>query len=195
MLVQLSDQITEYFDAEELADLIFRLNIGDGHIGGATNAARARELVNYCRRHGRMDELIAMCRQLRHHVVWADPEPETAPPADVGPSNVNNFGPPPTGPAANVPTVMPGTFQPPQVPGMFWMAYPNTWYGPFYGYFIGWMSVGGFQVWHPMMGPIMYPDPFHQLQRSMWLRLFNSPFNVYVDGSSNGYVFGQYSPY
>ena len=191
MIVQLSDQITEYFNAEELADLIFLLNIGDGHIGGATNAARARELVSYCRRHGLIDELVAVCRRLRPHVVWPDPDPEAAPPTEA-----SSFGAPPTGGVTtNIPTTMPGTFQPPQVPGMFWMAYPNTWYGPFYGYFIGWMSVGGFQVWHPMMGPIMYPDPFRQLQRNMWVRLFNSPFNVYVDGGPNGYVFGQYSPF
>lgn len=199
--VQLSDQINEYFNAEELADLLFRLNIADGNIGGATNAAKARELVNYCRRHGRMDELVVMCRQLRRHVFWADPEPAAAPPSNVGTSDVGtsdggNFGTPPaTGASANIPTAMPGTFQPPQVPGMFWMAYPNTWYGPFYGYFIGWMSVGGFQVWHPMMGPLMYPDPYRQMQRNMWVRLVNSPFNVYVDGGPNGYVFGQYSPF
>jgi hypothetical protein len=77
---------------------------------------------------------------------------------------------------------------------MFWMTYPNTWYGPFYGYYIGWMVVGGFQVWHPMMGPMVYPDPYRQIQRNMWVRLFNTPFNVYVDGSPNGYVFAQYSP-
>lgn len=191
MIVQLSDQISEYFNAEELADLCFRLDIRYDNLAGNTNAARARELTDYCRRHGRLDELVAMCRQLRRHVVWADPEPEAVPTAGAG-----NFGAPPAGGVStNIPTTMPGTFQPPQVPGMFWMAYPNTWYGPFYGYFIGWMSVGGFQVWNPMMGPITYPDPFHQLQRNMWVRLFNSPFNVYVDGGPNGYVFGQYSPF
>jgi hypothetical protein len=82
----------------------------------------------------------------------------------------------------------------PQVPGMFWMAYPNTWYGPFYGYFLAWDRAGGFYVWDPYLGQIPYPDPFVQVQRNAWLRLPNSPFNICVDGST-GNVFGQYNPY
>ena len=81
-----------------------------------------------------------------------------------------------------------------KVTDMFWMAYPNTWYGPFDGFSIGWMPTGGFQVWHPMMGAIVYPDPFNQLQRNMWVRLYNTPFNVYVDGGLGSYVYAQYSP-
>lgn len=188
--VQLSDQINDYFNAEELEDLCFRLGIQYDNLPGSTNSAKARELTEYCRRHGRLSELVAHCRQLRSHVLWAEPEtPQQTK------EQMNVFGDPGTGtPDANMPTTMPGGPQPPQVPGMFWMPYPNTWYGPFYGFFIGWMAMGGFQVWHPMMGPIMYPDPYGQLQRNMWVRLFNSPFNVYVDGGPSGYVFAQYNP-
>jgi hypothetical protein len=190
--VQLSDQINDYFNAEELADLCFRLDIQYDNLAGGTNQAKARELTDYCRRHGRVAELVVACRQLRPHVLW--PEPETAAPASS--AGQPGFGSPTAGnaPTTNLPTGMPAGPQPPQAPGMFWMAFPNTWYGPFYGHFIGWMAMGGFQVWLPMMGPIVYPDPFHQIQRNMWVRLFNSPFNVYVDGSPNGYVFAQYSP-
>lgn len=188
--VELSDQINDYFNADELADLCYRLGIEYDNLPGATKGAKARELVDYCRRHGRIEELIAAGRQLRPHVLWADPDYAPTPSPEQA-----NFGGPPTGtPVSNIPSVMPGGPLPPQVPGMIWLAYPNTWYGPFYGYFIGWMSVGGFQVWHPMMGPIVYPDPYRQLQRNMWVRLFNSPFNVYVDGGPNGYVYAQYSP-
>jgi hypothetical protein len=81
----------------------------------------------------------------------------------------------------------------PRVPGMFWLAYPNVWYGPFYGYALMLNSAGGFYVWDPYQGAMPYPDPFKQIQRSSWLRLQNSPFNVCVEGST-GYVFGQYSP-
>jgi hypothetical protein len=147
-------------------------------------------LTDFCRLHGRLEELIAACRKLRPHVLWTDPDVATNVPIE----QPGFGGPPSPGGASAVPTTMPMGNQPPQVPGMFWMSFPNTWYGPFYGYFIGWMAVGGFQVWHPMMGPIVYPDPFRQLQRNMWVRLFNSPFNVFVDGSPNGYVFAQYSP-
>jgi hypothetical protein len=192
--VKLSDQISEYFNAEELADLCFRLGLQYDNLAGGTVSAKARELTDYCRRHGRMEKLVAACRQLRPHVLWATPEP-----AADAPTSQPDFGGPPTGVgSANIPATMPGGFQPPQAPGMFWMPYPNTWYGPFYGFFIGWMVVGGFQVWNPMMspmmGPVVYPDPFRQLQRNMWVRLFNSPFNIFVDGGPNGYVFAQYSP-
>jgi len=81
----------------------------------------------------------------------------------------------------------------PRVPGMFWLAYPNTWYGPFYGYFLAWDRMGGFYVWDPYLGQIPYPDPFVQVQRNAWLRLPNSPFNICVEGVT-GNVFGQYSP-
>lgn len=188
--VKLSDQINDYFNAEEMADLCYRLGIQYENLAGATNSAKARELTDYCRRHGRVEKLVAACRELRPHVLWVDPE--TAPQSQEGTAVFGN--PPVENAGTNPPVAMPGGPQPPQVPGMFWMPYPNTWYGPFYGFFIGWMPYGGFQVWHPMMGPISYPDPYNQLQRNMWIRLFNSPFNVYIDGSSTGYVFAQYSP-
>lgn len=188
--VKLSDQISEYFNAEELADLCYRLNIQYDNLAGSTVSAKARELTDYCRRHGRTDKLVATCRELRPHVLWADPS------TTIDPEGENHvFGDPPIDThGTNITPSMPGNVQPPQVPGMFWMPYPNTWYGPFFGFFIGWMGVGGFQVWHPMMGPIYYPDPYRQLQRNMWVRLFNSPFNIFVDGGPNGYVFAQYSP-
>lgn len=188
--VQLSDQITEYFNAEELADLCFRLGIQYDNLPGGTVATKARELTEYCRRHGRLDDLVTNCRKLRPHVLWTNVESTPG----VTPAHAEFDGPPSGDAAANIPVTMPMGTQPPQVPGMFWMSYPNTWYGPFYGFFIGWMSIGGFQVWHPMMGPIVYPDPYRQLQRNLWVRLFNSPFNVFIDGSPNGYVFAQYSP-
>lgn len=189
-IVRLSDQINEYFNAEELADLCFRMGIQYDNLAGETNSARARELTDFCRRHGRFENLITLCRELRPHVSWSDPAAGWVPPDDQPAFD----SPPADSPGTNVPGSLPGGLQLPQVPGMFWMPYPDTWYGPFYGFFIGWMSVGGFQVWHPMMGPAVYPDPYRQLQRNMWVRLFNSPFNVYVDGGPNGYVFGQYSP-
>jgi hypothetical protein len=188
--VKLSDQITDYFNADELADLSFRLGIPIENVAGVTHPARVRELTDYCRRHGRLEELVSACRQLRPHVLWTTPQ--AAPIVQNQPGELGSAPPSQTG--ANVPTMMPGNVQPPQVPGMFWMAYPNTWYGPFYGFYIGWMAMGGFQVWHPMAGPTVYPDLYHQMQRNVWVRLFNSPFNVFVDGGPTGYVFGQYSP-
>jgi hypothetical protein len=87
----------------------------------------------------------------------------------------------------------------PQVGGMFWMQFPNQWYGPFVGfagegdYFLAWEGMGGFYVWDPTYGEFSHPDPYAQMQRNSWLRLPNSPFNVCVD-SQMGNVFGQYAP-
>jgi hypothetical protein len=82
----------------------------------------------------------------------------------------------------------------PTVPGVFWMQYPNTWWGPFGGgYAIGWYSGGGFGVWNPYIyQTVNYPDPYRQTQRNTWLRLTNSPFNICID--SHGNVYGQYAP-
>jgi hypothetical protein len=180
--VKLSEQIVEYFNIDELADLCFRLAIPFEEIPGATLRAKSRELTDYCRRRGKLELLIVTCRELRPHVTWSDvgltPEKFTTHqgvPAGITPGPM---------PVASVPQVL----------GMFWMTYPDTWYGPFNGFYIGWLSMGGFQVWNPYAGIIPYPDPFRQFQRNIWVRLINSPFNVYVDGSPNGYVYGQFSP-
>ncbi len=188
--VQLSDQITEYFNGEELADLCYRLGVQYENLPGGTVAAKARELTEHCRRRGRVDDLITTCRERRPHVLWAFPTSWQ----EEARADERLFDNPPTdAPGPNIPSQLPQMGLPPQAPGMFWMPYPDTWYGPFYGFYIGWMSVGGFQVWHPMMGPILFPDPYRQLQRNMWVRLFNSPFNVFVDDSPSGHVFAQYS--
>ncbi len=96
-----------------------------------------------------------------------------------------------------VPTPPPATVNAcPRVTGIFWLQYPNTWYGDptlTNGYFVGWNQTGGFLVWDPQFGQQVFPDPYAQTQRNVWLRLPNSPFNICVE-SGTGYVFGQYSP-
>mgnify|MGYP003619698743 CR=1 FL=1 len=69
-LVKLSDQIAEYSNAEELADPCFRLGVEYENLPGPTRVAKARELVDYARRHGRLSELTAACRQLRQLFLW-----------------------------------------------------------------------------------------------------------------------------
>lgn len=58
------------FNLDELRDLEFRLGVPDGTLGEATLAARARELVRWCRRRGRVDELVELTRQLRPEGVF-----------------------------------------------------------------------------------------------------------------------------
>ena len=53
------------FNLDELEDLILRLGIAAADIPGDTLRRRCRELVAYCDRHSRSDELIALARQLR----------------------------------------------------------------------------------------------------------------------------------
>jgi len=83
----------------------------------------------------------------------------------------------------------------PTVAGIFWIPYPNIWYGPFgYGYAIGWYSNGGFGVWNPYMyQTVNYPDPYRQAQRNKWMNLTGSPFNICIDSAGN--VYAQYWPY
>jgi hypothetical protein len=71
----------------------------------------------------------------------------------------------------------------PTVAGIFWLAYPNTWYGPFgQGYAIGWYSAGGFGVWNPNISQtVNYPYPYRQDQRNMWMNLRGAPFNICID--------------
>lgn len=82
----------------------------------------------------------------------------------------------------------------PLVQGMYWMQFPNTWYGPFAGGDgISFSNTGGFYVWDADMlndsgtyGVIIpYPDPNSQIQRNVWVPLQQSRFSVCVDSSGN----------
>jgi hypothetical protein len=64
-LPQLRDFITRNFNDSELRDLCFDLGIEYENLGGDNKAAKARELVAYCQRHGRLIELEGTCRRLR----------------------------------------------------------------------------------------------------------------------------------
>lgn len=177
-LVRFSNLIHEYFNPAEMRDLCFQLSIGYADLAGEIHTDRVRELTMYCHRHGRTAELLEKCRELRPHADW-----------DSVVRATQNA--PPTGQTADFGAPLPQT-EAPRVPGMFWMPYPNMWYGPFDGFFILIMPMGGFQVWDPRVGYVPFPDPYRQIQRDVWVRLINTPFNVFVDMVGN--VFGQYSP-
>lgn len=112
------------------------------------------------------------------------PKASASVPASVPskPVSENSFTDTPALPANTCPTVQ----------GMFWMQYPNIWYGPFGGGDgIGYSSGGGFYVWDSAYGrQLPYPDPYGQIQRNTWTPLQQSRFSVCVDGSNN--VFGLY---
>ncbi len=61
----LAIELARIFNIEELRDLEFQMGMPDGTLGEATLAARARELVRWCRRRERVEELRTMAAALR----------------------------------------------------------------------------------------------------------------------------------
>jgi hypothetical protein len=55
----------EKFNRDEIDDLAYRLGIPSDQISGDTRSKRAAELVDYCRRHGMTEALVALIRQMR----------------------------------------------------------------------------------------------------------------------------------
>lgn len=72
-LTELRDQLIEAFNLSELKKLCFDLDIRHESLPGETIDDKARELVAYCCRHGRLPQLVAKCRLLRANRSWPDP--------------------------------------------------------------------------------------------------------------------------
>ncbi len=70
-LPALVDQISRYFNLEEMRDLCFRLGIEYDDLPGEGKSAQVRELVMRVQRNGRLSELLPLLQQLRPHVQWA----------------------------------------------------------------------------------------------------------------------------
>jgi hypothetical protein len=62
--------IIKHFNLEELRGLCFELNIDYESLGGENKEAKARELVTYCDRRGRISELLDACRRLRPNAAY-----------------------------------------------------------------------------------------------------------------------------
>jgi chromosome segregation ATPase len=69
-LAALHQKLNRYFNKEELRTLCFDLGIDYDSLRGEGKAAKARELVQHCERHGLTAKLIKACAQLRPHVSW-----------------------------------------------------------------------------------------------------------------------------
>lgn len=69
-LVKLFKALARYFDEEELRTLCFILGIEFDALKGEGKANKARELILYLDRRGRIAELIQNCKRLRPHVSW-----------------------------------------------------------------------------------------------------------------------------
>jgi hypothetical protein len=75
-LAQLRQLFTERFGDSDLRTFCFDLGVDYEDLPGASKADKARELVAYMQRRGRLDELIQAGRRARPDVPW--PEPSAA---------------------------------------------------------------------------------------------------------------------
>jgi hypothetical protein len=66
--------LTRYFDREELRTLCFNLGVDYDDLEGEGKTNKARELVAYLERHGRLLELVTLGKKLRPHVDWEAPD-------------------------------------------------------------------------------------------------------------------------
>ncbi len=62
--------LIEYFNEDELESLCFDLQVDHESLPGETKAGKARELIRYLGRRGRLRELEDMVHQLRPNVNW-----------------------------------------------------------------------------------------------------------------------------
>lgn len=72
-LVKLYQKIDRHFDESELQDLCFRLNVDFDNLPGSGKRDKARELVKFMDRHGRLPQLVETAAKLRLHIAWQDP--------------------------------------------------------------------------------------------------------------------------
>lgn len=75
--VRMRDLLIEHFSLSEMQDLCFEIGIDYELLAGAGKHDKARELLDYCRRHGRMASLMAACRKARPFAVWSQTENAT----------------------------------------------------------------------------------------------------------------------
>jgi ActR/RegA family two-component response regulator len=59
--------LTDYFNESELRNLCFDLSVDYDGLPGDSKDDKARELISYMERHGRLSELNEKCRELRPH--------------------------------------------------------------------------------------------------------------------------------
>lgn len=85
---QLQQVLNRHFNSKELQELSFDLGIEYENLGGGSKSEKVLELIGYCERHGRTDDLINTIQRARPNVDWG-----TSDPAQQDPSQkVSEFG-------------------------------------------------------------------------------------------------------
>ncbi len=77
-LTRLRQILVDHFDEEELKTLCFDLKIDYESLTGKGKAGKARDLVSYCKRYGRITDLEARVRKLRPHLFKNGPKLDDA---------------------------------------------------------------------------------------------------------------------
>lgn len=67
---ELRRKLTSHFSLEELQTLCTDLDIDHEKIPGTEKESKARELIAYCERTGKVKDLLTECCKLRSHVTW-----------------------------------------------------------------------------------------------------------------------------
>jgi len=83
-LLDLRDKIGKHFNDNELRLMCNDLGVQYEDLGGATHAARVLSLVELCKRHITLRELLDLLRRLRPAVAWPGDGPEPTPPPSPG---------------------------------------------------------------------------------------------------------------
>jgi hypothetical protein len=68
--VRIRQVLDEYFSASELKDIIFELNVEYENLEGETKGAKARALVQYLQRRGRLAEVVQVANEHRSDISW-----------------------------------------------------------------------------------------------------------------------------
>lgn len=69
-LIQVYQNLVDYFNHNELKDLCFRLGVDHEELEGPTKHDLARELIRYCKRHNQLSGLLTHCLRLRPSAHW-----------------------------------------------------------------------------------------------------------------------------
>jgi hypothetical protein len=79
-LVELNSKMNQVFNLDEIETLCFAMGIDFDSLAGAGKNAKIRELIEFCRRRGRDEELVEKVRVERPNVAWPGaPAPQVAP--------------------------------------------------------------------------------------------------------------------
>jgi len=73
VLINLQRQLVEHFDLGEMQQLCFDLSIDYDELAGDTKTDKARELVKFGYRNGRIPEIVQRCAELRPQEIWNKP--------------------------------------------------------------------------------------------------------------------------